>query len=89
MAVAGVGFAAMLPASLALVVNAYPPERRGLPIGVWGAAAFPGLEGRASDRVFSLMAAEHLPDWLGPMSAVVVLAAPQRSNRKRSVILQI
>jgi len=44
-------------------------------IGVWGAAAFPGLEGRASDRVFSLMAAGHLPTWLAPMSAVVVLAA--------------
>ena len=44
-------------------------------IGVWGAAAFPGLEGRASDRIFSLMATEHLPAWLGPMSAVVVLAA--------------
>jgi EmrB/QacA subfamily drug resistance transporter len=28
----------MLPASLAIVVNAYPPERRGLPIGIWGAA---------------------------------------------------
>jgi len=44
-------------------------------IGVWGAAAFPGLEGRTSDRVFSLMAAGHLPGWMAPMSAVVVLAA--------------
>jgi SSS family solute:Na+ symporter len=44
-------------------------------IGVWGAAAFPGLEGRDSDRIFPLMASEHLPAWLGPMSAVAVLAA--------------
>ncbi len=36
--VAGLGFAAMLPSSLSIVVNAYPPERRGMPIGVWGAA---------------------------------------------------
>ncbi len=38
MAVSGVGFATMLPPSLAIVVNSYPPERRGLPIGIWGAA---------------------------------------------------
>jgi SSS family solute:Na+ symporter len=44
-------------------------------IGVWGAEAFPGLLGRESDQVFSLMATELLPAWLGPMSAVVVLAA--------------
>lgn len=43
--IAGLGFAAMLPASLAIVVNAYPPRRRGVPIGVWGAATvlFQGL----------------------------------------------
>jgi EmrB/QacA subfamily drug resistance transporter len=38
MVIAGLGFAAMLPASLSIVVNAYPPEKRGLPIGIWGAA---------------------------------------------------
>jgi SSS family solute:Na+ symporter len=42
-------------------------------IGVWAAAAFPGLE--RPDRAFSLMSAEHLPAWMGPASAVVVLAA--------------
>lgn len=43
--IAGLGFAAMLPSSLAIVVNAYPPRRRGVPIGVWGAATvlFQGL----------------------------------------------
>ncbi len=42
-------------------------------IGVWGSAAFPGLE--RPDAIFSLMAAEHLPAWMAPLSAVVVLAA--------------
>lgn len=36
--IAGTGAAALTPASLSIVVSAYPPERRGLPIGVWGAA---------------------------------------------------
>ncbi|MGI9556980.1 MAG: MFS transporter, partial [Solirubrobacterales bacterium] len=38
MTVSGVGFATMLPPSLAIVVNAYPPDKRGLPIGIWGAS---------------------------------------------------
>jgi len=42
-------------------------------IGVWAAAAFPGLE--RPDQAFSRMSAEHLPAWMGPASAVVVLAA--------------
>lgn len=37
--VAGLGAAALLPASLSIVVNAYPPAERGLPIGIWGAAS--------------------------------------------------
>jgi EmrB/QacA subfamily drug resistance transporter len=37
-AVAGIGVAAMTPSSLSIVVSSYPPERRGLPIGVWGAS---------------------------------------------------
>lgn len=44
-------------------------------IGVWGAAAFPGLEGRASDRIFSLMSANHLPAAFGSLGFVAVLAA--------------
>lgn len=42
-------------------------------IGVWAAAEFPGLE--RPDQVFSLMSTEHLPTWMGPASAIVVLAA--------------
>ncbi len=39
LAVAGLGAAALVPASLSIIVNAYPPEKRGLPIGVWGASS--------------------------------------------------
>lgn len=44
-------------------------------IGVWGAAEFPGLEGRASDRIFSLMSSAHLPAWLAGGAFLAVLAA--------------
>ncbi len=44
-------------------------------IGVWGAAQVPGLEGRASDKIFSLMSARHLPPALGAMGFLAVLAA--------------
>lgn len=44
-------------------------------IGVWGAAAFPGMEGRASDKIFSLMSAHHLPAAFGSLGFVAVLAA--------------
>lgn len=37
-AFAGLGAAAIAPSSLSIVVNAYPPGERGLPIGIWGAA---------------------------------------------------
>jgi EmrB/QacA subfamily drug resistance transporter len=45
MGIAGLGFSAMLPSSLSIVVNAYPPDKRGLPIGIWGGATvlFQGL----------------------------------------------
>lgn len=44
-------------------------------LGVWGAAAFPGLEGAESDRIFSLMTGAHLPEWLGVVAVIAVLAA--------------
>ena len=44
-------------------------------LGVWGAVRFPGLVGRESDRVFSLLAGEVLPPWLGLWGVVAVLAA--------------
>lgn len=43
--------------------------------GVWGAAAFPGLEGRASDKIFSLISSQHLPPVFGSLGFVAVLAA--------------
>jgi len=44
-------------------------------LGVWGRAAHPGLEGRASDRVFALLVSDHMPDWVGAFGFVAVLAA--------------
>ena len=44
-------------------------------IGVWGAAAFPGLEGRASDTIFALMSAHHMPSMLAALGFLAVLAA--------------
>jgi solute:Na+ symporter, SSS family len=44
-------------------------------IGVWGAAAFPGLEGQASDRIFSMMSAKHMPPFIGALGFIAVLSA--------------
>ena len=43
--------------------------------GVFGALAFPGLEGKQSDGVFTLMAQEFLPPWLAGIAFLAVLAA--------------
>lgn len=43
--------------------------------GVWGAAEFPGLEGRASDGIFPRMIAAHLGPVLQGMALAGVLAA--------------
>lgn len=42
-------------------------------IGVWGAAAFPGLDN--PDQIFHRMAAAHMPAWLGSLGFLAVLAA--------------
>lgn len=44
-------------------------------LGVLGAAEHPGLVGRESDRIFTLMTAGHLPSVLGAFGFVAVLAA--------------
>ncbi len=44
-------------------------------IGVWGAAEFPGLEGRESDQIFAMMILEHLPEVLAAIGFLAVLAA--------------
>lgn len=44
-------------------------------LGVLGAAEHPGLDGRESDRIFTLMTAGHLPSLLGAFGFVAVLAA--------------
>ncbi len=37
--VAGLGGAALVPSSLAIVLSTYAPSERGLPLGIWGAAS--------------------------------------------------
>lgn len=56
---------------LALIALWLPPVL----IGVWGAAEFPGLEGRASDQIFSKMVSAHLPELLAGFGFLAVLAA--------------
>jgi SSS family solute:Na+ symporter len=66
-------------ATMRAVCRLYPPALLllWLPavlIGVWGAAVFPGLEGSASDRIFSLMTGG-LGAWFGVFAVLAVLAA--------------
>lgn len=42
-------------------------------LGVWGAAAFPGLEN--GDEIFARMTLAHLPAWLAPVGSLAVIAA--------------
>jgi SSS family solute:Na+ symporter len=44
-------------------------------IGVWGAAAIPGLEGRASDRILPLMVAKYMSPWWQGLGLAAILAA--------------
>jgi len=44
-------------------------------VGVFGAVAFPGLEGKESDRIFSMMVTEYLPPALSALGFLAVLAA--------------
>src|SRR5258708_13514043 len=45
-AVQGLGAAMVMPLSLTILVAAFPPERRGAVIGIWGALAGLGVAGR-------------------------------------------
>jgi len=56
---------------LALIALWLPPVL----IGVWGAAIFPGLEGKASDQIFSKMVSAHLPEFVAGFGFLAVLAA--------------
>jgi EmrB/QacA subfamily drug resistance transporter len=74
MAIAGLGFAAMLPASLSIVVSSYSPEKRGLPIGIWGGATvlFQGL----APLIAGVLTGElswHWIFWFQAVIAVVVV----------------
>jgi SSS family solute:Na+ symporter len=73
-------FAAQDQASLRRTCRLYPPALLALwlpavLIGVWGSAAIPGLEGRASDRILPLMVAEHMSPWWQGLGLAAILAA--------------
>lgn len=73
-------FAARDVATLKNACRLYPPTLvllwlPAVMFGVWGAAAFPGLEGRASDRIFVLLVQAHLGDLLQGVALAAVLAA--------------
>lgn len=73
-------FTARDQAALRRTCRLYPPALLilWLPavlIGVWGAAALPGLEGRASDRILPLMVAQHMGPWWQGLGLAAILAA--------------
>lgn len=73
-------FAARDQAALRNTCRLYPPALLALwlpavLIGVWGAAAIPGLEGRESDRIFPLMVGAHTGAWMQGLGLAAILAA--------------
>jgi solute:Na+ symporter, SSS family len=73
-------FAARDQAALRNTCRLYPPALLALwlpavLIGVWGAAAIPGLAGRASDRIFPLMVSAHTGPWMQGLGLAAILAA--------------
>ncbi len=56
---------------IALIALWLPPVL----IGVWGATIYPGLEGKASDRIFSTMVEGHVPAALAGVGFLAVIAA--------------
>lgn len=73
-------FAARDAAALKNVCRFYPPVLVALWLpavmfGVWGAAEFPGLAGKASDAIFPLLVERHLGPVLQGMALAGVLAA--------------
>lgn len=73
-------FAARDQAALRRTCRLYPPALLilWLPavlIGVWAAAAIPGLDGRASDRILPLMVARFMNPWWQGLGLAAILAA--------------
>jgi SSS family solute:Na+ symporter len=73
-------FAARSEQSIVSICRLYPVALIALwlpavMLGVWGAALYPGLEGRASDGIFSMMITGQLPPMLAAMGFLAVLAA--------------
>jgi len=73
-------FAAESEATLKRICRLYPLALVALwlpavMMGVFGAAEFPGLEGRQSDQIFTKMISAHLPPFVAAFGFLAVLAA--------------
>ncbi|MEE4544974.1 MFS transporter [Streptomyces sp. V4-01] len=90
-AVQGVGAAMLLPQTLSLVVDVFPPGRRGAALGVWGVVA--GVSGAAGPTVGGLLVTRLDWRWIFfvnvPLGVLTVVGAalwlprPARSVRHR------
>jgi EmrB/QacA subfamily drug resistance transporter len=76
-AVQGAGAAMLLPQTLSLIVDTFPAEKRGLPLGIWGAAA--GVSGAAGPSLGGLLVTEFGWRWIFfvniPIGIVVLFMA--------------
>jgi EmrB/QacA subfamily drug resistance transporter len=76
-AVQGAGAAMLLPQTLSLIVDTFPAEKRGLPLGIWGAVA--GVSGVAGPTVGGLLVSDFGWRWIFfvniPLGIVVLFMA--------------
>jgi EmrB/QacA subfamily drug resistance transporter len=77
-AVQGLGAAMLMPQTLAIITNVFPPERRGAAFGIWGAVA--GVATIAGPTLGGLLVSAF--DWRAifyvnlPIGAIVLVLAP-------------
>jgi EmrB/QacA subfamily drug resistance transporter len=96
-AVQGVGAAMLLPQTLSLVVDVFPPGKRGAALGVWGVVA--GVSGAAGPTVGGLLVTRLDWRWIFfvnvPLGVLTVVGAlmwlprPSRSVRHRFDVLGV
>src|SRR5215831_17485079 len=75
----GIGSAILLPLTLTIVSAAFPPERRGLALGMWSAIAGAGVAlGPIVGGLLVQASSWHLIFWVNvPVGVTAVLAAPR------------
>lgn len=87
-AVQGIGAALLLPQTLSIIVDIFPPEKRGAALGAWGAVA--GVSGAAGPTLGGLLVDQLDWRWIFfvniPIGILVLLAAvPILPERRRGV----